>query len=369
MSYIVVGSGYAGSVAARFLAEKMNEKVLIIEKRNHIAGNMYDYINETGILTHKYGPHISVMKHEKVFNFLSRFTEWIPYEHRVNALIEGKEVPLPINFNSIMTLYPPKRAQDIILNLLQNYGANSLVPVLKLISEKNDILRQFGEDIYEKVFLHYTMKMWGVTPQEIDPAVTGRIPIRLSFDNRHFLHPYQVMPKKGFTYLFKKMLDHPNIKIQLNTEAKEILNIDMEAKQIYAFGRKFEGSIIYTGALDELFQFCYGELPYRSLKFTFLSYEEDSIQNVPVLNWPDQRPETRRTEMKKLTGQRLFGKTTAIIETPGQYNKNSKDFNEPLYPISKNEYNQLYEKYKLLADQFDRFYPIGRLADYKYYNM
>ena len=369
MKFIVVGAGYAGAIAARFIAENFDEKVTLIEKRDHVAGNMFDYINNDGIIVHRYGPHISVMKNEKVFNYLSRFTEWIPYEHRVNALINNKEVPLPINFNSILKLYDNDTAKKLIGMLIEEYGANQLVPILMLKSHRNLALSSFGNDIYEKVFLHYTIKMWGKSPDEIDPAVTGRIPIRLSFDNRHFLHPYQVMPKRGFTSLFNNMLNHPNIEVRLNTDATKIIRIDLEKKCILLNEKEYRGIMVYTGALDTLFNYCYGQLPYRSLKFVFETFAQTDIQNTAVLNWPDRRPETRRTEMKKLTGQKCDGKTTTITEIPGAYDISSKDFSEPLYPIISEEYQKLYNKYRMLAEQIPCFYPIGRLADYKYYNM
>lgn len=367
---IVVGIGYAGAVCARRLAEEANKKVLLIDKRNHIAGNMYDEYDEKGILVHRYGPHISVMNEDRVYKFLSRFTAWHPYLHRVNALIDGIEVPLPINFTSIDLLFSYEKASEIKSALSKQYGAGSSVAILDMKQSDNTLIRDFADFVFEKVFLHYTEKMWGLTPEQIDPAVTARIPIRLSYDNRHFQHKYQVMPEHGFTKLFEKMLDHPNIDVRLNTNAKDILclNENTHAVDLKEDGL-FSGEVIYTGALDELFDYRFGELPYRSLQFEFNSYPQDYIQDSTVLNWPDKRSATRRTEMKRLTGQRMDGWTSTITEYPGPYQRGSAVFGEPLYPINNSECLSKYEQYKKLADEYSQIILVGRLADYKYYNM
>lgn len=369
MRYIVVGSGYAGSICARYIAEELNEKVVLIEKRNHIAGNMYDFYNEHGILVHMYGPHISVMNNERAFNYLSRFTEWLPYEHRVDACIDGMEVPLPINLNSINMLFEKKKAEHITQKLLSIYGTNSNTPILALLNCNDKLIKKFGEFVYEKVFLHYTQKMWGLGPKEIDPSITARIPIRVSYDDRHFLHKFQVMPKHGYTKLFQNMLNHDNIEIRLDTKAVDVIEIDYSNNTIHFEGHNFEGKVIYTGALDEMAAYRFGELPYRSLKFKFETFMQDEIQKAPVLNWPDNRPATRRTEMKKLTQQKIMGVTSTITEYPGQFDKDSDEFNEPMYPINNNGCNAVYDKYKELFESIDNFYFLGRLADYKYYNM
>lgn len=366
---IVVGAGYAGCIAARRFAEEKNAKVLVLEKKNHVGGTIFDYVNEDGILVHRYGPHISVMKERRAYDFLSRFTQWIPYHHYVHAMIDGVEVPLPINFTSIDLLFPLDQAIALKNLLIENYGAGSNVTVLDMMSNQQPEIHAFAEYIYEKVFLHYTMKMWGLSPEEIDPAVTARIPIRLSYDNRHFQHPYQVMPKDGFTKLIENMLDHPNITVQLNQNACERLNLNEEKKTVSFDGEYFPGKLIYTGAIDELFAYRFGHLPYRSLKFEHLTYHKDYIQDSAVQNWPDSRPATRRTEMKRLTQQKKEGVTSVIIEYPGAYVMNDPDFGEPLYPISKPENAAQYKKYADLAWQYPQMVLTGRLADYKYYNM
>ena len=366
---VVVGCGYAGAVSARLLAEQYGKTVLILERRDHIAGNMFDYYDENGILIHKYGPHISVMNHDDVYNFLSRFTDWIPYEHRVNVEIDGKEVPLPINFNSIEHLFSSEKANLLITRLNDMYRHDSTVPILELMNSKDETIRSFANFIYDKVFFHYTMKMWGLSPDKIDKAVTGRIPIRLSRDDRHFLHKYQVMPREGFTRLFKNMIEHPNIDIRLSIAADKAVEIDFGTGNIKVFGEKFDGIVVYTGALDELMNYKYGQLPYRSLRFQNEFLNADYIQATPVLNWPDDRPATRRTEMKRLTQQVVQGKTVTITEFPGGYVSGSKDFSEPFYPISEKSCLDLYKKYLYDIEKISRLIPTGRLADYKYYNM
>lgn len=366
---IVIGAGYAGGIAARRLAEEAGKKVLLIDKRNHIAGNMYDEYDDAGILVHRYGPHISVMNEERVYNFLSRFTDWQPYHHYVKAEIDGVEVPLPINFTSVDLLFPMEKALYLKQKLTEMYGFGSNVAVLEMRRSNDSVIREFAEYVFEKVFLHYTMKMWGLRPEEINPAVTGRIPIRLSYDNRHFLHTYQVMPKDGFTALFKNMLDHPNIELRLGTASGDVLKIDETQGKIYFKGEEFKGQVIYTGALDELFGFDHGALPYRSLRFEFETLKKDYVQDSTVLNWPDDRSATRRTEMKRLTNQKLAGVTSTIIEYPGAYVRGDKVFGEPLYPIDRDDCIALYKDYFDRTKKFPNLILAGRLADYKYYNM
>lgn len=367
--FIVIGAGYAGSICAREIAEKQNKRVLLIDKRNHIAGNMYDQFNEDGILIHKYGPHISVMNDHRVFDYLSRFTQWIPYLHTVKAEIDGVEVPLPFNFTAIDYLFPVYQAIEIKDALIQAYGQGANVPILELRKSPNPVIRKLAEYVYEKVFVHYTMKMWGLGPEEIDPSVTARIPVRLSYDNKHFLHKYQVMPKHGFTKLFENMLDHPNITLQLGVQAGNVIRLDTDSQSVLYEGEKYTGGIVYTGALDQFFDYDLGVLPYRSLEFEFNTYPETHIQDSSVLNWPDGRPATRRTEMKRLTRQNLPGVTTTITEYPGAYDKDGDRFHEPYYPIVHEDCIRLYQNYKKRLEPFKNIWLVGRLADYKYYNM
>jgi len=366
---IVVGCGYAGAVSARIYAEKLNKKVLIIDKRNTIAGNMYDYKDEHGIYVHKYGPHIAVMNEKKVFDFLSEFTEWMPYEHRVNAEIDGKEVPLPFNLNSLKTLFDNSEYEELKNILIEEYGFEKQVPILEMLKNPNKKIASLAEYIYKKIFVDYTVKMWDKSPEDIDSSVTARIPVRISYDDRHFTHNYQVMPKNGYTELFKKMLDHPNIDLKLNTLANNILKIDFANKKIFCNEESFNGNLVYTGPIDELLEYKFGVLPYRSLNFVIEQQNKNYIQSTAVLNWPDKRPATRRTEMKRLMQQKIMDVTTTITEFPGEFKIDDIIFGEPYYPVLNKKNMELYYKYKNQIDEFDKIKLVGRLAEYKYYNM
>lgn len=364
---IVAGAGYAGSIMARQYAEA-GKKVLLLEKRNHIAGNMYDYIDENGILVHKYGPHISCMNEWKTYNYLKRFTDFVPYQHHVLAEIDGVEVPLCFNLNSIDKLFPAEKAIRLKELLIENYGFNTRVPILEMKKSDNKEICDLADFVYEKVFYHYTTKMWGKTPEEMDPAVTGRVPISVSYDDRHFTQLIQVMPKKGFTKLFENMLKHENITVELEVDALD--RIEFENGCIYYMGKKFEGKFIYTGQVDKLFKYKFGKLPYRSLYFEFETYHVDKLQDSTVLNWPDNRPATRRTEFKRLVCQpNIEGVTSVVVEYPGEYDENNEKWNEPYYAIIEDENLGKYAKYAEEARDYNQLVLIGRLAEYKYYNM
>lgn len=365
--FIIAGCGFAGATIARLIAEELDEKVIIYERRNHIAGNMFDYYDAHGILIHKYGPHILVINNEDCFDFLSRFTDWTYYEHRVNAEIDGIEVPLPINFTSIKKLYPVQIADAIIHHLVENYGENTSVRILDLKKSDIPLISDFAEFIYKKVFLEYTQKMWGLKPTEMSPAVTGRVPIRLSYDSRHFQQKYQYMPSAGYTELFNKMLDHPHITVKLNTDINQIMALKDD--KIYLDGAIYNGQLIYTGSVDELMNYRYGILPYRSLSFQLESWNKPYVQNTSVLNWPDCRPATRRTEMKRLTQQQIPDFSTTITEIPGKYEKGHPVFGEPYYPIVSEDCEALYQKYKQDISCYPQITLAGRLAEYRYYNM
>lgn len=364
---IVVGAGYAGSIMARKFADA-GKKVLLLEKRAHIAGNMYDYIDESGILVHKYGPHISCMNQWKTYNFLNQYSEFVPYQHHVLAEIDGIEVPLLFNLNSIDKLFPVEKAIRLKEILIDMYGMNSKVPILELRKSENSEIRDLAEFVYEKVFYHYTTKMWGMSPEEMDSAVTGRVPVSVSYDDRHFTQLIQVMPKEGFTKLFENMLNHENISVCLNVNALD--HIRLSEGDIYYDGELFNGKLIYTGEADRLFDFKYGRLPYRSLYFENKTYNVDKLQDSTVLNWPDARPETRRTEFKKLVCQpNVPGVTSVVVEYPGEYNEADEKWNEPYYAIINDETDVLYAQYKEEAQKYKSLILIGRLAEYKYYNM
>ncbi|MDK2922248.1 MAG: UDP-galactopyranose mutase [Desulfonauticus sp.] len=363
--YIVVGSGFAGSVIAERIANVLNEKVLIIEKRNHIGGNCYDYKNKDGIIIHKYGPHLFHTNYKEVFDYLSNFTNWDIYHHRVLAFIDGKKVPIPFNLNSLYIVFSESLARKIEEKLLKKYPYNSKVPILDLKKEDDEDLKFLAEYIYQRVFLNYTAKQWDLKPEEIDPEVTARVPVLIGRDDRYFNDKYQAIPTEGYAKIFERMLYNPNIKIMLNTDFKEVINIDFERKKIYLFGQEFKGKLIFTGMVDELFDFKYGYLPYRSLDLKFETLDIEWFQEVATVNYPNDYDFTRITEFKHIHPVSTE-KTTILKEYPKQYTPN-KDV--PYYPVFKNENQELYNRYKEEAEKFENLVLVGRLAEYRYYDM
>ncbi len=343
--YLIVGAGFAGSVLAERLACGANKKVLIIDRRNHIGGNAYDCYNEDGILIHKYGPHIFHTNSREVFEYLSRFTAWRRYEHQVLASVDGQLVPIPINLNTINQLYG--------LNLnsfeVEKFFASLAEPREQIRTSEDVVVSKVGRELYEKFFRNYTRKQWGMDPSELDASVTARVPTRTNRDNRYFGDTYQSMPLYGYTRMFERMLSHPNIKIMLNTDYQEI-------EGLIPFRE-----MIYTGPIDEFFDFRYGKLPYRSLHFQHETVNQPVFQPVAVVNYPNEHLYTRITEYKYLTGQE-HPKTSITYEFPS-------DEGDPYYPVPRPENQELYRKYKALADKTPGVWFVGRLATYKYYNM
>jgi len=364
-NHIIVGAGFAGSVIAERVANVLNQKVLIIEKRKHIGGNCYDYKNENNIIIHKYGPHLFHTDYKEVFDYLSNFTDWRIYHHKVLAFVDGKKVPLPFNLNSIYEVFPQEFAKRLEVRLIEKYGYGAKIPILELLKEEDQDLKFLANYVYEKIYKNYTMKQWGLKPEEISPQVTARVPIYVSRDNRYFTDKYQAIPKDGYTKIFERMLNHPNIKIMLNTDFKEVISIDFENKKIYFLGQEFKGKLIFTGMIDELFNFKYGFLPYRSLDLRFETIEQEYYQEAPVVNYPNDYDFTRITEFKHIHPVKS-DKTTILKEYPKAYQPN---VDIPYYPVFTKENQELYNKYKEEADKFENLVLVGRLAEYRYYDM
>lgn len=364
---IVIGSGFAGAVVARQLAENKGQKVLVLDARDHIGGNCYDRKDEHGILIHQYGPHIFHTNIQRVYEYLSRFTEWYEYRHEVVGNIYGKELPIPFNLNTLEEVYG-ERAPHLEKLLIDHFGEGARVPILELMNHEDEELQEIAQYVYENIFLKYTMKQWGKSPKEIDPAVSGRVPVLLSRDNRYFQDKYQGLPLHGFTPVFEKMLDHEGIEVRLNCPAKNVLAIDPEAENPVLFeGKPYHGNIIFTGALDELFDCRYGRLPYRSLRFDFEHYDRKFYQSHGVVNYTVSEDFTRITEFKYLVGQMEMPDTTIVKEYPMAYNGNEGEI--PYYAINNEENDALFERYKMLVGKIPHFYLLGRLAEYKYYNI
>ena len=353
VDWLVVGAGFTGASLAERLAAN-GQRVLVVDQRDHIAGNAYDYYDQHGILVHRYGPHIFHTNSQKVWAYLSRFTEWRPYFHRVLASIDGKRVPVPFNLNSLYELFPHGRAGQLEELLIARYGFGQKVPILRLREEKDPALQQLASYIYEKVFSGYTSKQWGFSPEQLSPSVTGRIPVFISRDDRYFQDTYQAMPSQGYTVMFQRMLSHPNIRVLLGCGYNDV-------KDEITFGH-----LVYTGSVDGFFESVHGPLPYRSLRFELQHHSEERYQEVGQVNFPNEYDFTRVTEFKHLTGQRAYGTTTAV-EFPEAHRPGE---NDPYYPIPLDENRALYSEYqKEMKDLQPGVVFAGRLADYKYYNM
>jgi UDP-galactopyranose mutase len=343
--YLIVGAGFAGSVLAERLANDAGMKVLILDKRAHVGGNAYDHYNDAGVLVHKYGPHIFHTNSREVFEYLSRFTEWRPYEHRVLASVDGQLVPIPINLDTVNRIYG--------LNLtsfeVEEFFKSVAEPRETIRTSEDVIVSKIGRELYEKFFRNYTRKQWALDPSELDASVTARVPTRTNRDDRYFTDTYQAMPLHGYTRLFENMLDHPNIKVMLNADYREV--------------REFvpHREVIYTGPVDEYFDYRYGKLPYRSLQFKHETINAPVYQPAPVVNYPNEHLYTRITEFKYLTGQE-HPKTSIVYEFPCAEG-------DPYYPVPRPENAEVYKKYQALAAATTGVHFVGRLATYKYYNM
>lgn len=366
---IVVGSGFAGATIAERLANETNKKVLVIDKRDHLAGNMYDYTDDNGIIIHKYGPHLFHTNLDNVFEYLSNFTEWFSYEHRVLGKVKNNLVPIPFNLTSIEKSFDSEKSNELKKILLDKFELNKKIPILELKKIDNKEINELAEFIYENVFLYYTMKQWGQTPDEIDPNVTNRVPVYLSTDDRYFQDKYQYMPKGGYTKLIENMLNSENIDIKLNCNVNEIIKI--KDNKIFIDNKEYKGKVIYTGALDELLNYKYGDLPYRSLDFEFEEINKEYYQPVGTVNYPTKEDKfTRITEYKHMTVENCNSNKTVIMrEYPTSYDKNGKNGNIPYYPIANKASDELYKKYLEDVNKIDNLYLLGRLAQYKYYNM
>ncbi|MGD8913953.1 MAG: UDP-galactopyranose mutase [Candidatus Thiodiazotropha sp.] len=365
---IIVGSGFAGSVLAERLASQKNKNILILEKRNTVAGNCYDCFDEHGVLIHKYGPHLFHTDNKEVFNYLGQFTTWINYQHQVLAQVDGQKIPIPFNLNSLNMVFPRSLASSLEKKLINKYGFDVKIPILDLIKEEDDELKYLADFIYKKVFANYTSKQWGCSPEEISPEVTARVPVFISRDNRYFQDKYQAIPKRGYTHLFTNMLAHENIKIMLNTDYRDVLSFDCDSGNLKLFGQPFFGDFIYTGMIDELFDWRFGELPYRSLQFDFEHLKQDFYQQATTENYPDNYDFTRITEFKRMSGQEIQG-TTIVREYPQDYDRTEVGKNTPYYPILNEDNTRRYKQYFELSQKTNNLILVGRLAEYRYYDM
>jgi UDP-galactopyranose mutase len=343
--WLIVGAGFAGSVLAERLATQRGDKVLVIDRRPHIGGNAYDRFNDDGVLIHQYGPHIFHTNSRMIFDHLSQFTEWRPYEHRVLAKVDGMEVPIPINLDTVNKLYNLNLSSDE----LPSWFAARAEKVEEIRTSEDVVVSVVGRDLYEKFFQGYTRKQWGMDPSELDKSVTARVPTRTNRDDRYFTDEYQFMPKHGYTRMFEKMLRHPNIKVMTQTDYREVRDLIPHKR------------LIFTGPIDEYFDFRFGRLPYRSLQFRHVTLDREQALPTGTVNYPQTEDYTRISEYKHMTGQ-VHPKTTVTYEYPSA-------IGDPYYPIPKAENAALFKRYEALAMQTPDVWFVGRLATYRYYNM
>jgi UDP-galactopyranose mutase len=343
--YLVVGAGFAGSVVAERMARTFGKRVLVVDRRPHIGGNAYDHSNEAGILVHRYGPHIFHTNSEQVFRYLSEFTSWWPYEHRVLASVDGKLVPVPINLDTVNALYDLQLDSDQV----EEFLASVAEPRAAIRTSEDVVVSRVGRFLYRKLFQNYTRKQWGIDPSELDAQVTARIPVRTNRDDRYFGDKFQAMPRFGYTRMFENMLDHPNIHVELGVDYRDVLR------------RVQFRELIFSGPVDEYFDYRFGKLPYRSLRFQHETLNTERLQPVAVVNYPNEHAYTRITEFKQLTGQ-AHPKTSIVYEFPSSEG-------DPYYPIPREENAALYRKYADLAAATHGVHFVGRLATYRYYNM
>ena len=351
---LIVGCGLSGIVLAERLASQKHEEVLIIDRRDHIGGNIFDYKDkETGITVHQYGPHVFHTNSKEVWDYLSRFTEWHRFMYRVKAIMDGIEVNIPFNLDSLHKVFPKSLADKLEVKLIEKFGFNKKVPILELRQSNDKDLEFLAQYVYEKVFLGYTVKQWGVKPEDLDASVSGRVPVYISRDDRYFQDKYQAIPADGYTEMAKKIIKHKLIDVYVDTDFKDV-------RQEVEYERLF-----YTGAIDEFFDYKFGALPYRSLDLVFEKYDTEYLQSGPQMNYPENYDYTRSVEYKYYLDEKS-DKTVVSYEYPCEYQVGK---NERYYPIPNAETTALYAKYQAEAQKLKNVYFLGRLGDYKYYNM
>jgi UDP-galactopyranose mutase len=342
--YLIVGAGFAGSVLAERLANQ-GQRVVMVEKRPHIGGNAYDRYDDAGVLIHPYGPHIFHTNSADIFEYLSRFTEWRPYQHRVLGSVDGQLLPIPINLDTVNKLY----GLNLTSFQVEEFFASVAEKKDEIKTSEDVVVNKVGRELYNKFFRGYTRKQWGMDPSELDASVTARVPTRTNRDDRYFADTFQAMPLHGYTRMFEKMLDNPNIKVMLNTDYREVVDL-LPWKHM-----------IYSGPVDAFFNYKHGKLPYRSLQFKHVTVPQETFQPVGTVNYPNDYGYTRISEFKHITGQK-HPSTSVVYEYPCAEG-------DPYYPVPRPENAALYKLYEAEADAMENVTFVGRLATYKYYNM
>ena len=362
---LIVGCGLTGLVIARDQVEK-GKKVKVIDRRNHIGGNIFDYIDENGVLVQKYGPHLFFTDDEKIEKYISRFVDVYPFYPECRTYIGGKAIPMPFNFDSIKRIYGDNPdSQALMEDLIKEFGLDSIVSVTDLLNSNTKSIREYGEYMYEHEYRKYSAKQWGKPIEEIDPAVFKRVPVYISYKKPYLRQKYQFMPEGGFTELARKILDHPNIIVELSTEALDHISFDNDR----IFYDNYSGPIVYTGPLDALFGYKYGRLPYRALEFTWKRIKRKNTLETPLSAFPEGDKYIRITDYTQFPPQELGDDSVIAIEYPLEYKPDELCGNEPYYPTLTKDSKEMIAKYKDESTQYKNLYSCGRLADFKYYNM
>ncbi len=373
---LVVGSGFSGSILARKIAEELDRRVLVIEKRSHVSGNMYDELDDHGILVQRYGPHFVYTNKYSIIRYLKQYTELFPFCCRMLSFIDGRHVRLPFNFESVQQLIGPEKAEGLLAKLRKAFAGRDRVPVLEVVKHADPDISGFGHLLFEKAYRTYISKMWNVPPEKIDPYVLERVPMAMSYDERYINRDFQYLPREGFTKIFEKLLDHPNIEVRLNTDALEHLELnsgcarERERENKIRYDGEPVGCLIFTGAIDELFGRKYGMLPYRSLDIRYEYSEKTSVLPCQMVSFPQAPGYTRKTEYRKI----MFDDSAAVgsvvaTEYPLDYVPGAEVGGVPCYPVVTDESNALYEKYLEEAGKYKNLFLCGRLAEFRYYNM
>lgn len=366
---VVVGSGFSGSILARKIAEELDREVIVLEKRSHIGGNMYDEYDEHGILVQVYGPHFLNTNNFAVIKFLQQYGELFPHNTKLLSFIDGRYVRLPFNFTTVQQLIGAEQAEPLLAKLRQEFYGRDRVPVLELVEHSDKNISAYGKLLFEKAYRTYTSKMWGIEPEEIDKYVLDRVPMAMGYDERYLNKDFQYLPVQGFTKLFEEMLNHPNIQVQLNVDALKHLRLDENAGRVYYDGQSVE-CLIYTGAIDELFGLKYGALPYRSLDIRYEYSDKESMLPSEIISYPQAAGYTRSTEYRKIMYDESEVRGSVVAtEYPLQYDPQAEIGNIPYYPVLTEESQQVYQKYLAEVHKYNNLFLCGRLAEFKYYNM
>lgn len=364
---LVIGAGICGGVIARRLAEEKNLRVLLVEKRSHIAGNLFDKKNEAGILVQEYGPHIFHTSRDDIYDFICRFSDWQPFKLRCAAVIDGKTTPSPFNFKTIDMFYSPEKAEKLKKELVSEYPGRDTVTIVEMLESVNPLVKEYADMLFEKDYSLYTAKQWGIPAEQIDVSVLRRVPVRLDYKDMYFDEKYECLPIDGFTKFYESLVNHPNIEILTETDGIEYLDISKDKKCVAVKVCDKLIPVVYTGPIDALLRYRFSRLPYRSLKFDVQTLDNSDFQQAPVVAYPQAADYTRITEYTKLPVHDGHGKTTVAYEYPIQYKQGESA--EPYYPIINEKNVECYREYYREIEDIENLFLCGRLADYKYYNM